>query len=108
MVVAARLGLEAEDSLKRAEDMYVSVNIHNDENKEKLASLESLPDSCMTSADALERQRADFEKMDVFSPQLIDGIMRKLRSFNDTTLRQEVKDDQKKMLKLVKRFWHCG
>lgn len=43
MVVAARTGFEMPDSLKRAEDMYVAVNIHNDENKEKLAALASLP-----------------------------------------------------------------
>lgn len=108
MVVAARLGLENKESLKRAEDMYVSVNIHNDENKEKLSQLESLPDSCVSSADALERQRADFEKEGVFSAQLIDGIIRKLRAFDDANLRKETENDHKKMLKLVHKYWHCG
>lgn len=40
MVVAARTGFEMEDALQRADDMYVSVNIHNDENKEKTRTIE--------------------------------------------------------------------
>lgn len=108
MVVAARIGFEMEDSLKRAEDMYVSVNIHDDENKAKLESLKSLPDSCVASADALEEARGAFEKYDVFSPQMIDGIIRKLRGFQDVNLRKELEGDQKAMLDFVRKFWHCG
>lgn len=108
MVVAARSGFEAADALKRAEDTYVSVNIHNDENKEKLESLKSLPDSCMASAKALEEQRELFEKYDVFSPRMIDGIISKLRSFNDEDLRKRTEGDHKKMMELVHRYWHCG
>lgn len=108
MVVAARAGFEMEDALKRAEDMYVSVNIHNDENREKLESLQSLPDSCMASADALERDREVFERFNVFSPRLIDGIVRKLRSFNDANLRKACDGNQNEMLKQVRKYWHCG
>ena len=56
MVVAARTGFEMENALQRAEDMYVSVNIHDDANKEKLAQLKSLPDSREASANALKEQ----------------------------------------------------
>ncbi len=108
MVVAARLGLESDKSLARAKDMYVSVNIHNDDNKDKLAQLESLPDSCCASAEALERQRADFEKEDVFSAQLIDGIIRKLRGFKDEALRKSMEGNRQEMLDLVRKYWHCG
>ena len=108
MVVAARLGLESDKSLARAKDMYVSVNIHNDDNKDKLAQLESLPDSCCASAEALERQRADFEKEGVFSAQLIDGIIRKLRGFKDESLRKSMEGNRQEMLDLVRKYWHCG
>lgn len=108
MVVAARTGFEVENALQRAEDMYVSVNIHNDENKEKLLSLESLPDCCVASADALDKNRADFEKYDVFSPQLIDGIITKLRKFDDKDLRKKLEGSPKEMLKTVRKHWHCG
>lgn len=108
MVVAARTGFEMDNALQRAEEMYVSVNIHNDENKDKLASLESLPDSCVASADALEAKRADFEKDDVFAPQLIDGIISKLRKFKDGNLRKKVEGSHKEMLEVVQKYWHCG
>ncbi|MDE5663830.1 MAG: glutamine synthetase family protein [Muribaculaceae bacterium] len=108
MVVAARTGFEHEDALKRAEEMYVSVNIHNDENKEKLASLKSLPDSCEASADALAANREDFEKYDVFSPALIDGIINKLRKHKDANLRRKLEGNPKEMLEVVRKFWHCG
>ncbi|MDE6804133.1 MAG: glutamine synthetase, partial [Muribaculaceae bacterium] len=108
MVVAARKGFEMEDALERAKDMYVSVNIHNDENKEKLEALRSLPDSCVASADELEKVREIFEERDVFSPRLIDGIIKKLRSFDDANLRRQVMDNHKAMLNLVHKYWHCG
>ena len=108
MVVAARSGFEADNALERAEQMYVSVNIHNDENKAKLEQLESLPDSCMASADALERDSAVFEKYDVFSPQLINGIIKKLRKFDDAQLRRKLEGSPTDMMKIVRKHWHCG
>ncbi len=108
MVVAARHGFEMPDALKKAEEMYVAVNIHNDENKQKLASLKTLPDSCVASADALEANRAVFEKAGIFSPQMIDGILTALRNQNDANMRDEANASQEKMLEIVRRFWHCG
>ncbi len=108
MIVAARKGLESDDSLRRAEEMYVSVNIHRDENKEKLAQLKSLPDSCEASADALEAQRAIFEEAGVFSPTLINGIISKLRSFADRDLRKRINEGKEDMMTLVHQHWHCG
>lgn len=108
MVVAARKGFEMEDALKKAEDMYVSVNIHNDENKEKLASLKSLPDSCVASAKALREKRKVFEEKEVFSPRLIDGIIEKLEAFDDTELRKLTQNDHNQMMKQVRKYWHCG
>lgn len=108
MVVAARTGFEMEDALQRAEDLYVSVNIHSDENKEKLARLKSLPDSCVASASELERQRSVFEDKGVFAPQLIDGIIDKLRRYDDANLRDALTGKHEDMMAIVRRFWHCG
>ncbi|MDE7160530.1 MAG: glutamine synthetase family protein [Muribaculaceae bacterium] len=108
MVVAARIGFEMEDALDRAKDMYVSVNIHNDENKEKLESLQSLPDSCVASADRLEEARGAFEAYDVFAPSLIDGIIKKLRKYKDANLRKKLDGQPKEMLEEVRKYWHCG
>lgn len=108
MVVAAREGFEMADALKRAEDLYVSVNIHKDENKAKLDALRSLPDSCAKSAKALAEQRAAFEKYGVFDSAMIDGIINKLDKYNDSHLRKEMEGSHKRMLDLVRKFWHCG
>lgn len=108
MVVAARKGFEMENALEKAEQTYVSVNIHSDENKEKLEQLKSLPDSCVASADALEKAREVFEEKNVFSPRLIDGILNKLRKYDDADLRKKTTSDHNQMMKVVKKYWHCG
>ena len=108
LAVACRHGFEMENALEIAEKTYVNVNIHQKENEEKLKALAQLPDSCEASADCLERQREIFEKYNVFSPAMIDGIIRKLRSYQDRTLRQEIGDNKEEMIKLVYRYFHCG
>ena len=108
LAVACRHGFELDNALEIAEKTYVNVNIHQKENEDKLKNLAQLPDSCEASADCLERQREVFEKYNVFSPAMIDGIIRKLRSYQDRTLRQEIGDNQDEMLKLVYRYFHCG
>lgn len=108
LAVACRYGFELENALEIAEKTYVNVNIHQKENAEKLSSLASLPDSCEASADCLESQRTVFEKHNVFSPAMIDGIIKRLRSYGDRTLRADIDGNQEEMLKLVNRYFHCG
>ena len=108
LVVACRYGFELENALEIAEKTYVNVNIHKKENEHKLKDLAQLPDSCAASADCLERQRAIFEARGVFSPAMIDGILKALRAFDDRTLREDIGNDRERMLELVHRFFHCG
>ncbi|MBD5231777.1 MAG: glutamine synthetase [Bacteroidales bacterium] len=108
MAVAARYGFEMENALQRAEEMYVSVNIHNEENKAKLEALNSLPDSCVASAEALRKQREIYEKAGIFSPAMIDGIIKRLEAYNDTNLRKELSGSPKAMMETVRKYWHCG
>ena len=108
LAVAARHGFELENALEIAARTYVNVNIHQKENADKLALLAQLPDSCEASADCLERQRAVFEQYNVFSPAMIDGIIRRLRSYGDGTLRASVEGNNEKMLELVRKYFHCG
>ena len=108
LAVACRHGFEMENALEVAERTYVNVNIHRKENADKLSSLAQLPDSCAASADCLERQRAVFEEHNVFSPAMIDGIIKRLRSYDDRTLRADIGDDREEMLALVRRYFHCG
>ena len=108
LAVACRHGFEMDDALVVAEKTYVNVNIHKKENEDKLNQLAQLPDSCAASADCLEKQREIFEKYRVFSPAMIDGILARLRSYDDRTLRAELQDKPEEMLKLVEKYFHCG
>lgn len=108
LAVACRHGFEIENALAIAEQTYVNVNIHQKENADKLKALAQLPDSCAASANCLQKQRTVFEQYNVFSPAMIDGIISRLRSYNDATLRKDIQDKPEEMLALVSKFFHCG
>ena len=108
LAVACRHGFEIENALDIAEKTYVNVNIHQKENEDKLKSLAQLPDSCEASADCLQQQRAIFEQYNVFSPAMIDGIIRRLRGYEDKTLRADLEGKPMEMLDLVHKYFHCG
>ena len=91
-----------------AERTYVNVNIHAEENAERLKTLAQLPDSCVASADCLERQRRAFEEHGVFSPAMIDGIIAQLRAYDDKTLRRDIESYPEEVQKLVTCYFHCG
>ena len=107
LAVAFRHGFENPNALDVAAKTYVNVNIHKDENKAILDSLNVLPDSCAASADCLEAQRAFYEAEGVFAPAMIDGLIATLRKFNDRTLRADIGNDQAKILELVEKYFHC-
>ena len=108
LAVACRHGFEMENALEVAEQSYVQVNIHQKENANKLDALKQLPDSCAASANCLQQQRQVFEQYHVFSPGMIDSIICKLNSYNDTTLRATVQDNPEAMQQLVDTHFHCG
>lgn len=108
LAVACRHGFEMEDALAIAEKTYVNVDIHQTENRRQLDALEQLPDSCTASADCLQKQRTIYEAYNVFSPQTIDAIIKGLKSYNDKTLRDDLKGNPDKMQELVNDYFHCG
>ena len=108
LINAAKLGFETENALEIAEKTYVNINIHESRNHEKMLALEQLPASCYESAQVLKKNRAIYEADEVFNPELIDGIISKLESYNDKNIRQEIKENPSKMMELVRKFYHCG
>lgn len=108
LCVGCRYGFELPNALEIAEQTYVDVNIHDAANADKLSRLGQLPDSCVASADCLERQRKVYEAYGVFSPAMIDGIIKQLRDFNDSNLRKEVENCPQELKELVERYFHCG
>lgn len=108
LCVACRHGFEMDNALEVAARTYVNVNIHNAENKGRLLELSSLPDSCVASAACLQERRDVFEKYDVFSPQMIDGIITQLKQFDDQNLRAEIVGNAEAIAQLARRYFHCG
>ncbi|KAK8861059.1 hypothetical protein M9Y10_012752 [Tritrichomonas musculus] len=107
LAVAVRYGFELENALDIAKQTYVDVNIHDEKNASRLATLDSLPTNCAESAKCLLANREIFEKYGVFSPAMIEGIAKGLESF-DTEEAEAAKNDMKKMQEMVNKFFHCG
>ena len=108
LVVAARTGFESSDAMEVANNCYVDVNIHDKRHEERLNKLEQLPSSCWESADQLEKNRSIYEKDGVFAPALIDGVIKKLRSYEDKNIRKEIEQNPSKLKELVELYYHCG
>lgn len=108
LTVAARHGFEMENALDYATETYVDVNIFEEEHQEKANSLDQLPVSCWSSANALEAQKDIFMKYGVFDERTINGIIENLKAYKDENLREEIGNDEEKILELVDRFFHCG
>ena len=108
LAVAVRHGFEMKDALQYAKERYVDVNIFDDANKGVADRLSQLPASCYDSALCLEKQRADFEKYGVFAPGLVDGLIAGLKKFDDKMLRQDLGNDEVKIMELVQKYFYCG
>lgn len=106
LAVAARHGLQMENALDVAKRLYVDVNIFADEHKSVQEKLPQLPTSCWESADNLVKDRAIYERDGVFSPLVIDGFAKMLKSYNDVDLSERLykRDDQIKQL--VEEYIH--
>ncbi len=108
LTVAARHGLEMEDALEFAEKTYVDVNIFEEENKERLAQLETLPTSCFESAQQLEAQKDIYLKYGVFTESILNWIIAYHKKFNDQNLRAELGKDEDRIMEMVNKYFHCG
>jgi len=107
LTVAARHGLEMENSLEFAQKSYVNVDIFKDEYKEICKNLAQLPVSCWESAECLKKQTDIYRKYDVFTQDLIDGMIKELKSYNDNGLREKISGNYAELMKLVNSLLHC-
>src|SRR6056297_1467803 len=103
LIVASEYGLKKPDALKIADELYVDVNIFDEEHKEKLESLEALPESCWESAEALEKHREVFENNNIFPKGMIDSVIKKLKNFNDKDLSERLYGKNEEIQKLVNK-----
>lgn len=108
LMVAARHGLEMPNALEYAQQRYVDVNIFDAANKHRMQTLEQLPVSCADSATRLLQQAEIYKQYDVFPQMVIDGVIKKLQSYNDGTLRTEISNSGDKIIEIVNKYFHCG
>jgi len=107
-VVGAGHGIEMKDSLTLAERLYVDVNIFDDKHSSSLDSLDKLPGSCWESAAALEKLRAEFEKDNIFPPEVIDHTISELRAFDDKDLSERLYGKDEEIKALVHKYIHIS
>ena len=106
--VAARHGLEMEAALDYAKRTYVDVNIFDDKHKARVAELKQLPVSCWESAEKLIEQSEAYKMYDVFPQSVIDGVARKLKTYEDKGLRERLEHDTTRLQEIVNQYFHCG
>ena len=108
LTVAARYGFEMKGALEYAEKTYVDYGALKDKNAANILELQHLPVSCSESADCLSEQRAIYEKFNVFPERIINGIISKLKAYNDGKLRETLGSNEKELMKIVNTYIHCG
>jgi glutamine synthetase len=108
LCVGARHGFEMPDGLEFAQKTFVDVNIFDDKHKHRKETLKQLPYSCKKAAEYLRQQANVFLEHGVFTERLIEGVAKKLESYNDEHLREKISCNKEETMKLVRRFIHCG
>jgi glutamine synthetase len=108
LCVGARHGFEMPGGLDFAAKTFVDVNIFDDKHKHRAESLAQLPYSCKMAAAYLRQQSDVFLQHDVFTPDLIEGIAKRLEQYNDENLREKISSSREETMKLVRQFLHCG
>lgn len=108
LIVAAKKGILDKNALKKAEELYVNVNIFAKEHKHINDKLESLPQSCWESAESLKKNRKYFEANNIFPKGSIDRIIEYLQSFNDKDLSERLYGKKDEIKKIVEKYIHCS
>jgi len=104
--LAANDGILSEDSLEKANKMYVNVNIFDDKHKDLCNSLNSLPISCYESAECLEKDSNFYQKDGVFPEGTINGFVKRLKGFNDKDMNERLFNNHEEIKKIVDKYIH--
>ena len=105
--MAARRGFERKDALAFTDKYFVDKNVCHKEHAGLAEKLPKLPRSCAVSAEALEKARGIFEARNVFPPQVIDGVIKKLKSYDDRSLSERMYGKEEEIKKLVAEYLYC-
>lgn len=107
LIVAGQYGLEMENGLQVADELYADVDIFASHYKEKLDRLEQLPTCCWESADCLLEKRGVFEQNGVFPKGTIDAVVRNLKLYEDSGLNDRILGKVDKIMAIVEEHIHC-
>ena len=107
LILAAGEGIQAKDSLKRADNLYKNVNIFDEEHKDILNRLNALPTSCYESAIFLEKDSDFYQKEGVFPKGTIDGFVKKLKDYDDKDMSERLYNKKDEIKKIVDKYIHC-
>jgi glutamine synthetase len=107
LCVAARRGFERKDALAFADKYFVDKNIYHKENAGLQEKLPKLPSSCWASAESLEKNRAAFEDRGVFTPAVIDGLVKRLKAYDDRNLSERLFGKEEEIKNLVEEYLYC-
>ncbi len=107
LCAAARRGFERKDALAYADKFFVDKNVSDKAHAALLEKLPKLPASCWESAESLEKHRAAFEARGVFTPQVIDGTIRRLKAYDDRNLSERLYGKEEEIKKMVDEYLYC-
>ncbi len=107
LILAGKEGILAKDALKRAQDLYVNVNIFDEEHIAINKKLKALPISCDVSADFLKKESDFYQKEGVFPKGTIDAFVKKLKAYKDKNLSERLYNKKEETKKLVDTYLHC-
>ncbi len=107
LILASKEGLLSNDSLKRANELYVNVNIFKPEHKGLLKKLNALPTSCFESAKCLEQEADFYQREGVFPKGTIESFIGRLKSYNDEDLSERLFNKTEEVKELVNQYLHC-
>lgn len=107
LIVAGQHGLEMENGLQMANDLYADVDIFAPHFKEKLQSLNQLPTCCWESADCLLDKREVFEQNGIFPAGTVDSAVKRLKLYEDSGLNDRILGKVDKIMDIVNTYIHC-
>ncbi len=108
LTVAARHGMDMKNALGLTQKRYVDVNIFSSEYKKIQKSLPKLPTSCWESAENLLKDREIYQEYNVFTSATIDGVVKKLKSYEDKNLSKRLHGKEDEINKLIETHLHCS
>ena len=99
IVASAIYGFERKDFKEYVSKRFVKDNAFNTSE-----IFESLPTSCWESAEELVKSRDIFEKYSIFPNNVIDSVVRKLKSYMDSDLSEKLYGKEDEIKRLVEQY----